>query len=367
MTPRTPTKWQQITEPPAVLRVRGFDRELDLEWRRTSYSALTAAAHGADAPVPGVGSEPELAREDDESAQASSTAMAAAQRSSPIGGALSEPSPMHDLPSGAEFGTAVHAVFERVDAAAPDLASALRQTSAVTLAQGPADTMTADSLAGAMLPAFRTPLGPLADERRLCDIPRADRLAELSFEYPLTGGDVTNAEVTLSSVSPLLRHHLGPADPLASYSDSLDDPALSTQALRGYLTGSIDAVLRIRSERGPLRYLVVDYKTNWLGSFDGKVLTVGDYTPARMAAAMMSAHYPLQALLYAVAVHRMLRWRQPDYDPAVHLGGVLYLFVRGMAGPDTPRVDGIPCGVFSWRPPPALVVELSALLDGVLP
>ena len=86
--------------------------------------------------------------------------------------------------------------------------------------------------------------------------------------------------------------------------------------------------------------------------------------PPRLAEAMMDAHYPLQALLYAVAVHRMLRWRQPGYDPEPHLGGVLYLFVRGMAGPDTPRVDGVPCGVFSWRPPAALVTELSDLLDG---
>jgi exodeoxyribonuclease V beta subunit len=28
-------------------------------------------------------------------------------------------------------------------------------------------------------------------------------------------------------------------------------------------------------------------------------------------------------------------------------------------------VDGVPCGVFSWHPPAPLVVELSALLDGV--
>ena len=78
----------------------------------------------------------------------------------------------------------------------------------------------------------------------------------------------------------------------------------------------------------------------------------------------MAAHYPLQALLYGVAVHRLLRWRQPGYDPETHLGGVLYLFVRGMAGEDTPQVDGVPCGVFSWRPPAALVTDLSDLLDG---
>jgi exodeoxyribonuclease V beta subunit len=398
MTPRALTEWQPSKESPPLLRVSGFDRELDLAWSRTSYSALTAAAHGADTPMPAVSSEPDLKREDDESAATISELLAhravnppsssslAEERTPPLapppyGGArfptlaagaspsdtaLAEPSPMHDLPSGVEFGTAVHAVFERVDATAADLPAAIRQACAATLAQGPAAAMTADALAGALLPAFRTPLGPLADEQRLCDISRGDRLAELSFEYPLTGGDVTNAEVTLGMVGPLLRRHLAPSDPLNSYPDSLDDPALSMQALRGYLTGSIDAVLRIRRDNSPPRYLVVDYKTNWLGGFDGEVLKIGDYTPARMAAAMMSAHYPLQALLYAVAVHRMLRWRQPDYDPAVHLGGILYLFVRGMAGPATPRMDGVPCGVFSWRPPASLVVELSALLDGVL-
>jgi len=78
----------------------------------------------------------------------------------------------------------------------------------------------------------------------------------------------------------------------------------------------------------------------------------------------MEAHYPLQALLYSVALHRLLRWRQPGYQPEVHLGGLLYLFVRGMAGPQTPQIDGVPYGVFSWRPPAALVTELSDLLHG---
>jgi exodeoxyribonuclease V beta subunit len=41
----------------------------------------------------------------------------------------------------------------------------------------------------------------------------------------------------------------------------------------------------------------------------------------------------------------------------------LYLYVRGMSGVDTPVVDREPCGVFGWRPPAALVEDLSALLD----
>ena len=78
---------------------------------------------------------------------------------------------------------------------------------------------------------------------------------------------------------------------------------------------------------------------------------------------MLDAHYPLQALLYCVALHRYLRWRLPAYSPDQHLGGGLYLFLRGMLGPDNPTVDGTPCGVMRWRPPAALVVALSDLLD----
>jgi exodeoxyribonuclease V beta subunit len=34
-----------------------------------------------------------------------------------------------------------------------------------------------------------------------------------------------------------------------------------------------------------------------------------------------------------------------------------------MVGPDTPAIDGTPSGVFAWRPPSALVVALSDVLD----
>ena len=63
---------------------------------------------------------------------------------------------------------------------------------------------------------------------------------------------------------------------------------------------------------------------------------------------MLRAHYVLQALLYSVALHRYLRWRQPGYDPAQHLGPVLYLFVRGMTRAARTRAAA---GVFTWSPP----------------
>jgi exodeoxyribonuclease V beta subunit len=140
---------------------------------------------------------------------------------------------------------------------------------------------------------------------------------------------------------------------LAPYADRLMSPGLGGQSLRGYLAGSIDVVLRLPDQR----YLVVDYKTNYLGD------TAADYSHARLAEAMLHSDYPLQALLYSVVLHRFLRWRLVGYSPDQHLGGVLYLFLRGMCGPETPVVDGHTAGVFSWQPPASLITAMSELLD----
>jgi exodeoxyribonuclease V beta subunit len=343
--------------PTAPLAAADFARHLDGAWQRTSYSRLTAPAHDS----PGVGSEPEQARSDDEVLPVSRVS---ADDTSDRGDL---PSPMAELPAGAAFGTLVHTILEAADATAPDLLAQLTDRGREQLDRQPM-ALDAETLAAALLPALQTPLGPLLGGRRLCDIAATDRLAELDFELPLDGGDApaSAGNLSLRAVGSLLRRHLAPDDPLSAYPDLLCQPPLGAQRLRGYLGGSIDAVIRVPGESAT-RYVTVDYKTNWLGIIGATgpaPLTARSYRPAAMAAAMMAAHYPLQALLYSVALHRFLRWRQPSYDPTRHLGGVLYLFLRGMCGPDTPTVDGVPCGVFSWHPPAALVTGLSQLLDG---
>jgi exodeoxyribonuclease V beta subunit len=169
----------------------------------------------------------------------------------------------------------------------------------------------------------------------------------------------------LTSSGEVRRAHLPAGDPVAGYAERLDDPALRN-AVGGYMTGSLDLVVRIsRFDGDGPRFAVVDYKTNWLAAPEEE-LTVWHHRPEALAAEMQRAHYGLQALLYTVALHRYLRWRLPGYDPERNLAGVLYLFLRGMVGPDTPRAqDGTPYGVFAWRSPGALVEALSDVLDGV--
>ncbi|HSK26428.1 MAG TPA: UvrD-helicase domain-containing protein [Jiangellales bacterium] len=365
-----PARWHPRPAEPTGLAAASFDRRLDASWRRTSYTGLTRAVHEGHTTPVGVASEPEVEERQDEPElmappEAPGDLLDEALRS--------VPSPMAELPSGAAFGTLVHGVLETVDTRAADLAAELRLRCRDAVGARLGTTVEPEALAAALLPVLVTPLGPLTATAprsagvTLADVTPADRLAELDFELPLAGGDSPRTDdATLAEVADSLRRHLPTTDPLASYADALDVPLLRGQRLRGYLTGSIDAVLRLRGAGGEPRYVVVDYKTNWLGGFGpagADPLTAWDYRPAALAQEMIRAHYPLQALLYAVALHRFLRWRQPSYDPGRHLGGVLYLFVRGMCGPETPVVDGVPCGVFSWQPPVALVEAVSELLD----
>jgi exodeoxyribonuclease V beta subunit len=336
---------------PGQLAAAPFDRQLDLRWRRTSYSDITAVAHEQL-----VASEPEEPILNDEPSAPSAPPAAAAVAAGGGADGLDALSPMCDLPVGVAFGTFVHRVLEATDFHADELERELAEQIGHVRARRRIDLDAAAAVAG-LRAAIETPLGDTAGGIRLKDLSRSDRLDELEFELPLVGGDDPSSSVTLSAIAALLRGQLEAADPLAAYASRLEDRALRS-TLRGFLTGSIDLVVRLP---GP-RFAIVDYKTNWLGPAD-EPLTLGHYQPDALAAEMSRAHYALQALLYSVALHRYLRWRLPGYDPERHLAGTMYLFLRGMAGADTPTLAGSPCGVFGWRPPAALIASLSDVLD----
>ncbi|MCL2315924.1 MAG: UvrD-helicase domain-containing protein [Actinomycetia bacterium] len=333
------------------LAARRFARAIDAEWGRTSYSGLTAGLHdtpGFDGtgPVetPGATDEPALEP-------------ATAPGSSPGEGEV--PSPFLGLPAGTQFGSLVHAVLQTVDAASPTLGEDLRAACARGADQAWVPGLDPGALADALEAVVRTPLGPLADGLCLADVPARDRLPELSFELPL--GGPCGRRSCVAELADLFTRFLPSDHPLAPYGPRLAASPAAPRVLAGWLTGSIDALLRLPGTRP--RFFLVDYKTNRLGG-DGATGMTADYGPSAMAEAMIQAHYPLQALLYAVAADRFLRWRVSGYDPGRDACGVGYLFVRGMAGPGTPTLAGVPHGVFLWRPDPAFVAAASRLLAG---
>jgi len=353
-----------------ALGVRTFTRTVDAAWRRTSYSSLSAVRAEAVPDVThAVASEPEVVGKDDELLGAPPVEEGRQGPSRNQRDLADLSSPMADLPVGATFGSLVHAVLEHADPGADDFRAELLGHIDEQRGWWPVE-LDREVLADALMAVCDSPLGGPASPLggvTLRGVPLSDRLREMDFELPLAGGDVrgrttdVRPEIRLGHLAPLLERHLPPGDPVREYAAPLSGP-LGDQPLRGYLTGSVDVVLRVPTPDGP-RFHVVDYKTNWLGPMD-EPLTAAAYRPEALAAAMGHSDYPLQALLYAAVLHRFLRWRLPGYDPERHLGEVLYLYVRGMCGRDTPLVDGAPCGVFTWRAPVPLVEDLSDLLAG---
>jgi exodeoxyribonuclease V beta subunit len=127
---------------------------------------------------------------------------------------------------------------------------------------------------------------------------------EMEFWFPSDG-------MQASRVDSLCRQHLLPGRAR---------PVLPERSLKGMLMGFADLVF----EHGG-RYWVLDYKSNALGSRDA------DYTDAAMEAAMLEHRYDVQAALYLLALHRLLRARLgAAYEPAQQLGGAIYYFLRGV-------------------------------------
>ena len=249
----------------------------------------------------------------------------------PVAATVVDENDILNFPRGAEAGNCIHAVFERADFGDPAgwpeaIAAALREQP-----QGRLDAERAARLPrmlGRMLADVMTTRLP--GGLVLGELPRGRRLVELEFTLPAP-------QLTAAALSALLREHGYPV------------PPLGFAVLEGYLRGFIDLVF----EQGG-RFHLIDWKSNHLGS------DAAAYGPGPVARAMREQGYPLQALLYTVALHRHLQHRLPDYDYERHFGTVLYLFVRGVRpGWTTPA--GEAAGVHVDRPPRQLVERLAAL------
>ena len=156
--------------------------------------------------------------------------------------------------------------------------------------------------------------------------------AELEF---LIGADTVNTQV----LDRLVTQHTFRGQPR---------PGLQPKQVNGLLKGFIDLVF-VHNQR----YYVVDYKFNSLGNDDPA------YTPEALEKAMLVKRYDLQYALYLLALHRLLKVRLgAHYDYDKHIGGGLYLFLRGAQGPTGGRLFN--------KPPRELIESMDRLFtDGV--
>jgi len=269
--------------------------------------------------------------------------------------------PLWHLPAGGHVGDAFHKVFEHLDVSAADFDSELWRVIRRYASQ---DFLRPhhDKLFDGIKQVCATPLGPELNNITLRDIDPEFKVAEMRFEAAVSVGTPIDA-ANVAHIGAYLLERLGSDDPLREYADRLKSTG-GSHLIRGTLNGSIDKILPVGSGDS-LRFYISDYKSNKVTTPHG-ARPIDRYTPENLREVMQDAHYPLQALLYGVALHRYLRWRAPQLDADRAIGGWSYLFLRGMLGHTASVIDGGVHGVSTWssRPYPEFWSGLSSVLMG---
>lgn len=123
--------------------------------------------------------------------------------------------------------------------------------------------------------------------------------------------------------------------------------------LSGFLTGSLDLSFRFKVN-GCYKYFVLDYKSNYLGN------NAQDYSSDKIIKSVLDHRYDVQYLIYTVVLHRTLKKRLKDYDYDRDVGGVIYLYLRGL---NANCKDDVSSGVFYTKVDKNIIEKLDALLE----
>ncbi|HPX60900.1 MAG TPA: exodeoxyribonuclease V subunit beta [Deltaproteobacteria bacterium] len=303
------TRMQNIPPPPQFLGT------IHDEWRISSFSSLTA--HGDRLPQP---------RDVDALQQTDSKEIDSGQISSVPG--------IFDFPRGAQAGTCLHELFEKLDyanAAHEPMEALARQS----LQRNGFDTEWLPVITGMATHVLQAPL--LLEDRQFClnRLKPSSWVTEMEFYLPLEQISASRLKAAFDGQLSMAKHGCFP-ELLAS---------LHIQESRGMLTGFIDMVFEHQG-----RYYIVDWKSNHLGS------TPACYGEAGLREAICANAYTLQYHLYTLALDRLLASRIPGYDYDKHFGGAIYVFLRGV------DACGGRTGIYRDRPTSAFIRNAHQLL-----
>jgi exodeoxyribonuclease V beta subunit len=281
----------------AVAVARGITRTLHNDWWVHSFSQLSNADAGTErssaATVPASGGNDEPA--------ADAAVMPEAE-------AEIEANTFDPRFSGNRFGVALHAALEHADFSAwrgwrdgaPAPAEEASGIAKALATEGYTSELIRDGVALSTRLMGHTLTVTLPEGLRLCELPDAQRRAEIEFQFSLQPVQV-DALLALLHAHGIVRAR---------------DRFGSRRRLEGLMTGLIDLTYQHAG-----KWYVLDYKSNRLPG----------YGPVQLEQAMAHSEYDLQALIYTLALHRWLRFRLGDgYDYARDFGGIRYVFCRGL-------------------------------------
>ncbi len=237
-----------------------------------------------------------------------------------------------DFPKGPVAGDFFHSIFEDLDfmasrASVSDLVKARANLS------GFSDPGLIEAAEKSVTEVLKTML--VAPTQTFCleQIPDSQRFNELEFLFHVNDFNPAVVKKAFELSDPVFL--------TSGYIDTLSQ--MSDSRFKGFVKGFIDLIVQYQG-----KWYIIDYKTNYLGE------QYKDYSSSAVFNAMAEHHYFLQYHIYLVALHRYLSLRLKSYDYHTHMGGVFYLFVRGM----NPAFKS-DLGVFYQQPEKAAIESLS--------
>lgn len=303
-------------------------RQLSSRWWTASFSALTRnVAHSAPALTPG--------SELDERLGDAQIDSAIHNDSDPAQPELLPP-PFNAFKAGSHYGTLLHDLLEwqaqkgwpAAQETPPSVVAAEWQNLLTRKAQGLKLDASECTLLTAWVQAIvTTPLPMGTSSALVLGTMNADQhWAEMAFSLQVSA-------LGSAQLDRLIGQYVLPGQPRQ---------AMQARQLEGMLTGFMDLVLAFEG-----RYYVLDYKSNKLPGYD----------PVQLQQAILAHRYDVQYTLYLLALHRLLKSRLPGYDYDLHVGGAMYLFLRG--------IDQHGAGLYLDRPPKALIEALDLAFSGL--
>ncbi|HWQ25847.1 MAG TPA: exodeoxyribonuclease V subunit beta [Chlorobaculum sp.] len=296
------------------LERRQFHRTLDNDWRIASFTSFSRHQHKAS----------ELPdRDESDIEQLPAVVLPEGDRS------------IFSFQRGARAGILMHSIFESLDFAMPT-ESAITELVELGLDRHGYDRSWQPCLTEMAQNVLNVPISSSGNIFTLGGLKPSTWSTELEFFFPLK----RIASPELAEV--LVRHGAVPGGvDLVTVASALD-----FTPVKGLLMGFMDMMFEADG-----RYWLLDWKSNHLGN------SLEEYRDEKLRRAMTENIYPLQYLLYTVALDRYLSLRVPGYSYATHFGGVIYVFLRGVSA-----INGERSGIFRDLPPEELIRELSAIL-----
>ncbi len=257
---------------------------------------------------------------------------------------------LFSIPGGKQTGNCWHEIFEQIDFQSdPETLAALvdAKLDRYNICRGPTETITQArrrAVHDMVRLTLSTPLvmPGLNHPFHLRQIPLAARRSELEFQFALRQQGVAGSTTAIRS---LLQKHWQDDPARQAFLNTLETGWDKPLPL-GYLTGFIDLVCCHEN-----RFYILDWKSNRRSG------VIGDFGHDGIRNEMARNTYFLQYLLYTVALHGYLSQHLQDYAYETHIGGALYVFLRGIGHHESH-------GIFADRPSEALILDLAALLTG---